>query len=512
VVLVCMLLKFVTFLLGAWLLLDPNCPCGIATLFLWLEGTANSFNVLRKVVLLLRFELRAALDHKNEVPNMFVRWRHLLRARWQFVVMIGMLLFVGMGYLTVLGVFVKEAPLPCLNDRILNDGVFFWSMMATWMVVLPMLFLSMWATKKLKSHPKDNWKIGVESAVSSIYAMITLFVPVIILVSSPGFESIIFMLFVTSIFLPLLNFLLPMYLHRQSMKLLSRMQIHQLTSLARLLKDATFLATFDKFLRTEFASENLFFWREVEKIGYQHPMLLPANYEKDSQSSQSQSRPSTVEKKRTPEEEDSGKQLLAAAAACLNLERQCVGDQAPWQINISGDTADALENSLMRLKDVLGTDRESRELKGLLEDVVRSMLSAKTEVYEALRKDSYPRFLLSEDCARLNGNENFKRLLAAEKWDDEVQRTTTPPSPRHSVDDHKKSLSYEVTLTAPGTILWGKQPRPDTLEPPSSSAERASDGAERGSFNSEGRSNHDIEIRVEPQPTETTDVSSETAR
>jgi len=311
-----------------------------------------------------------------------------------------------------------------------------------------------------------------------------------------------------------LNFLLPMYLHHQSMKLLSQMQLHQLTSLARLLKDPTFLATFDKFLRTEFSSENLFFWREVIKFGFEYPMLLPSSYEKDSQSSQSQNRSSTVGDKKKPEEEDHGKKLLAAAQACFNLERQCIGDQAPWQINISSDTADALQNNLSRLRDVLGTERESRELKGLLEDVVRSMLAAKHEVYEALRKDSYPRFLNSSDCAKLNGNENFKRLLAAEKWDDEVQRTTTPPSPRRSVEDHKKSLSYEVTLTAPGSILWGKQIRTDTLEPPSSSVERNSDGGGRQSFNSEGRSlPENIEIRVEPQPTDQpTDVSTEAAR
>jgi len=164
----------------------------------------------------------------------------------------------------------------------------------------------------------------------------------------------------------------------------------------------------------------------------------------------------------------------------------------------------------MRMKDVLGTDREPRELKGLLEDVVRCMLKAKFEVYEALRKDSYPRFLLSSDCATLNGNENFKRLLAAEKWDDEVQRTTTPPSPRHSMDDHKKSLSYEVTLTAPGSILWGKQPRHETLEPPSSSRERHSDGGGRQSFNSEGRSHTELEIRTHTPETEIRSHTPET--
>jgi len=210
-------------------------------------------------------------------------------------------------------------------------------------------------------------------------------------------------------------------------------------------------------------------------------------------------------RKKKPEgEEDTGKQLQEAATACLNLERQCVGQEAPWQINISGDTADALEGSLLRLRAVIGTERESRELKALLEDVVRCMLMAKTEVYEALRKDSYPRFLVSEDCARLNGNETFKRLLAAEKWDQEVQRTTTTTSTSRQsvVDDHKKSLSYEVTLTAPGSNAWTKPTRTETLEPPSSSAERGSDGSrgDRPSLNSDGL----IEIRVEPQPVDVT--------
>jgi len=149
-----------------------------------------------------------------------------------------------------------------------------------------------------------------------------------------------------------------------------------------------------------------------------------------------------------------------------------------------------MEKAILRVSDVLGTERE-RELKSLLEDTVRSLLVAKKEVYEALRKDSYPRFLVSEECATLNRNENFKRLLAAEKWDDEVLQTTTPPSPRQSVDDHKKSLSFEVTLTAPGGILWGKQSRL-ALEPPS--RERNSN-SRISSENSEGRS--DAEARMD---------------
>jgi len=196
-----------------------------------------------------------------------------------------------------------------------------------------------------------------------------------------------------------------------------------------------------------------------------------------------------------PDEGDS-KQFLAAADDCINLARQCVGEQAPWQINISGDTAQGLEKSILRVSDVLGTERE-RELKGLLEEVVRCLLLAKKEVYESLRKDSYPRFLVSAECATLNRNENFKRLLAAEKWDDEVLQTTTPPSPRHSVDDHKKSLSFEVTLTAPGGILWGKQTRTDTLEPPGSRH-----SGSRLSEHSDGPSDAGIEVRMEAQPVE----------
>jgi hypothetical protein len=286
------------------------------------------------------------------------------------------------------------------------------------------------------------------------------------------------------------------------------MELQQLTSLARLLKDASFLVAFDKFLRTEFASENLFFWREVEKMEYQYKFLLPPDYAHEKDSHPSQHRPSTVsgssedsaeialntrrnkQSKIKPAEGDAS-QFLACADDCVSLARQCIGEQAPWQINVSGDTAQAMERAILRVNDVLGTERE-RELKSLLEEVVRSLLVAKKEVYEALRKDSYPRFLVSSECATLNKNENFKRLLASEKWDDEVLQTTTPPSPRHSVDDHKKSLSFEVTLTAPGSILWGKQSR-NALEPPSK--ERNSN-SRLSSENSEGRSETEARLDV----------------
>jgi hypothetical protein len=362
--------------------------------------------------------------------------------------------------------------------------MFFWSVIVGWLVFMPLMVMSVWTTHKLKSHPKDNWKIGTESTVSSIYSTVIATIAVVILCAAPGYDNIIFMLFVTSVLLPLLNFLLPVHLHRQSLQHLAHMELQQLTSLARLLKDPSFLVAFDKFLRSEFASENLFFWREVEKMEYQYGFLLPADHVHDKDSHPSQHRPST------PAEGDSS-QFLAAADDCINLARQCIGEQAPWQINVSGDTAHAMETAIMRVSDVLGTERE-RELKSLLEEVVRSLLVAKKEVYEALRKDSYPRFLVSDECATLNRNENFKRLLAAEKWDDEVLQTTTPPSPRHSVDDHKKSLSFEVTLTAPGGILWGKQSR-NALEPPS--RERNSN-SRLSSENSEGRSETEARIDV----------------
>jgi len=402
VVLMCMVWKFVTFLLGAWLLLDPECPCGVATLLLWLDSTANYANVLRKVVLLFRYEIRAALDKNSVVPSLYVRYRHLLRTRWQVAIMGAMLLLVGVGNIVVVVVFSNEASKPCLTDRIQDNPMFFWSVMVAWLTFMPLIVISVWTTHKLKSHPKDNWKIGVESTVSSIYSSVIATFVVVILCSAPGYDNMIFMLFVTSVLLPLLNFLLPVHLHRQSLQHLAHMELQQLTSLSRLLKDTNFLIAFDKFLRSEFASENLFFWREVEKIEYQYRFLLPADYllEKESQYSHpSQHRPST------PDEGDS-KQFLAAADDCINLARQCVGEQAPWQINISGDAAQGLEKSILRVSDVLGTERE-HELKGLLEEVVRCLLLAKKEVYEALRKDSYPRFLVSAECATLNRNEKF---------------------------------------------------------------------------------------------------------
>jgi len=484
VVLMCMVWKFVAFLLGAWLLLDPECPCGMATLLFWLDSTANYANVLRKVVLLFRYEIRAALDKNSVAASVYVRYRHLLRSRWQLAIMVAMLLLVGIGFIVVVVVDLDAAAKPCLTDRIQDNSMFFWSVIVAWLVFMPLMVMSVWTTHKLKSHPKDNWKIGVESTVSSIYSTVIATIAVIILCAAPGYDNIIFMLFVTSVLLPLLNFLLPVHLHRQSLQHLAHMELQQLTSLSRLLKDQNFLVAFDKFLRSEFASENLFFWREVEKMEYQYRFLLPADHVHEKDSHPSQHRPST------PADGDSS-QFLACADDCVNLARQCIGEQAPWQINVSGDTAQSMEKAILRVSDVLGTERE-RELKSLLEDTLRSLLVAKKEVYEALRKDSYPRFLVSEECATLNRNENFKRLLAAEKWDDEVLQTTTPPSPRQSVgDDHKKSLSFEVTLTAPGGILWGKQSRL-ALEPPS--RERNSN-SRISSENSEGRS--DAEARMD---------------
>lgn len=75
---------------------------------------------------------------------------------------------------------------------------------------------------------------------------------------------------------------------------------------------------------------------------------------------------------------------------------------------------------------------DASETRVWIEEALRSLSAAQVEIYENLRKDPYPRFLLHPSSAAVKQSENFKRLLAAEKLEADVVHSNSTHSPRHS--------------------------------------------------------------------------------
>lgn len=124
--------------------------------------------------------------------------------------------------------------------------------------------------------------------------------------------------------------------------------------------------------------------------------------------------------------------LKTAATKLEHLGTQFVGPTAPWQINISGFTAQDLEQALQKLRD------ESGDLQEALEEALVALVVVQQEVFELLRKDPYPRFLLTPTAVTLNKDGNFKRMLASEKLEDEAHKHT---SSAHSKTEEKSNNS-----------------------------------------------------------------------
>jgi hypothetical protein len=278
--------------------------------------------------------------------------------------------------------------------------------------------ISVWSAARLKKFPNDNWKMGAESSVRTAMSIIAGLSCVTVLFLVPTFDGLLFLFFNLSIISQLLNFVMPMQLHHKMVKQLANMDLANLTSLSRLLQDPEFRVIFDAFLRKEFSSENLFFWQEVNTLKTKYKTLFPERMDKETMNSRSSEESASNDLDRDT--------LMKAAEDCRVLGRQCVGDQAPCQINVSGFTGQDMAKALEDVNELMGKgDNEhiEHDLKLVVEEAIKTLLVAQKEVYELLRKDSYPRFLLSSAAEKLNKNDNFKRLLAAEKLEGEIQKT-----------------------------------------------------------------------------------------
>jgi len=117
--------------------------------------------------------------------------------------------------------------------------------------------------------------------------------------------------------------------------------------------------------------------------------------------------------------------LLQAGEDCRLIGLRYIGEQAVTQVNISGDAGLEAENTVHRVNELIAQQATEAELKVGVEEELRALVMAQREVYEALKKDSYARFVLTDTMQELNANENLKRLLAAEKLEGEVRSTST---------------------------------------------------------------------------------------
>jgi len=235
-------------------------------------------------------------------------------------------------------------------------------------------------------------------------------------------------LMTAGIVLQLLHFLMPYLLHRKTLQQLASTDISKLSSLDRLLESPEFLAEFHAFLQKEFSCENLYFWQEVHKLQHKFKAFLPPDMGLvDSRASMTLFN-------------DTGMEALTQAAEdCRRVGHQFIGDQAISQVNISGYTGQDIESSIRKVNELLARKGQESELRVLIEQLLTALVIAQREIYEGLKKDSYARFLLTSAAQELNKNENFKRLLAAEKLEGEVRTTTTEST--HTAESKNSSGS-----------------------------------------------------------------------
>lgn len=395
----------------------------IAIFMWWLDWIANSCHVLQKVILLWRCEIQDALDHKSSLSiekNIFVRFRQLLLPRTQALIVLVIFLYCASYNVILLIVYRDLAVQPCLTDQIRDNHLVLAEIILCWVTFLPVITFSTWSMQRLQKFPGDNWKVYLEARVVTPYTMIAALTCLIVLIVIPTVDGILFVHFVGPVVGSVFHFVLPLYLHRQMLAQLSRMDMNSLTSFEKLLENEEFLQAFSNFLKKEFSSENLFFWREVQHLKHKYGALLP-----EAQ------RP--LEYDPMPDgPEELALWLKTAATKLEHLGTQFVGPTAPWQINISGFTAQDLEQALQKLRD------ESGDLQEALEEALVALVVVQQEVFELLRKDPYPRFLLTPTAVTLNKDGNFKRMLASEKLEDEAHKHT---SSAHSKTEEKSNNS-----------------------------------------------------------------------
>lgn len=408
--------KCLGFVLGSWLFLDPQCPCGVVPFMFWVDWTGSCWLVLKRVILLFRYEIQAELNRskaESSIPtldekNLFVRYRRILKPSTQTWAMVWITVILGAGHMTVLGVYNEHALEPCIDDLFVENNLLLGSISWTWIVSGPMLVVSVWASYNLKKFPLDNWKMGKENSIQSLLTVVAATACAITLGVIPHFEGILWVLYAGSISVNLLQFWLPVSLHRDTIKQLATLDLKTLSSFDHLLLNEDFLDAFGTFLKKEFSSENLFFWLEVNRLQHQFGALLPADQ-----------RPPNFQEVVVL---DRAKLSSDAAHACSALGRRCVGENAPCQLNISGFTEETLERDLASLNEMIVKGSAS-DLAVAVEETFKVFGEAQFEVYELLRKDPYPRFLLTSAATTLNKNETFKRLLASEKLEEEVQKS-----------------------------------------------------------------------------------------
>jgi hypothetical protein len=419
-----MVVKLIAFGLMAWLLLDPKgCPCGVVPFMFWVDWTGNCWYMLKTVFLLFRYEIQAALkkskDESNVVAfdetNFFVRYRQILRSRTQLWLMIGVAIYVFVGNMIVLGIFADQAAQPCTYDKFMENNVLLGCLLFAWITAGPMMVIGTWASLRLKKFPHDNWKMGTENTIMSGFTTVGAIACATVLITIPTFEGILWVLFFGSIGGGLMQLLVPLTLHRRTLNQLAKLDIAQFASLENLLVNDAFIEAFGSFLRKEFSSENLFFWHEVNRLQIDYAALLGAELESVADAT-----------------------LMQAAQDCEILGSRCVGANAPWQLNVSSFTADAMAKCFKRIHEIT-TGGSTDGLAITLQETLQGFGLMQHEIYELLRKDPYPRFLLTSEADKLNQNETFKRMLAAEKLEEEVHASLGSSGKKSTAEGSEKN-------------------------------------------------------------------------
>lgn len=371
--------------------------------------------------------------------NFYVRWRHFLWPKWQVACVFLTILAIGVGNILVLALFPQEAALPCLNEPIINNPLVLGMVIVSWVHFVPLVVTSIWSTRKLKKYPKDNWKMGAESTLTSLLALSHGLFSVIVLATNPYLDSILFFFLVYCVPLQVLNFYVPLVLHRKTIAQLAELDVRHLAPLSRLLKDPTFFSAFEAFLRTEFSSETVAFWKDVEIIKGKYRALLPVHMlEVSSGTSQQSSRRGDTPPMTASEEE----LTQQAAEECVETGKRYIGDSATWQVNISSGAAHAVLEAvgeLSKLKDSSNNNNVMAERRTWVEELLKALVTAQAEVYETLTRDSYPRFLLSPACKTITDNTDLKKLLAAEKLEQEAQEAAPSTTSKNTTNNNNNN-------------------------------------------------------------------------
>lgn len=426
-----MVCKMIAFGLQAWLLIDPyNCPCAVVPFACLADWTGNFWVQAKAICLLFRYEIQDALEKSRgdgsivafDEKNFFVRYRSILRPSTQKWVMAVILLWFVVGYSIILGVFFEDyGREPCTYDSYVDNKICLVSIIFGFISAGPLVVVSMWASTRLRRFPNDNWKMGIENTIFSGFTSVGTVACVTALIVVPTFNGILWVLAAFTIWGNFLMFLTPLYLHRRTLSKLSKLNLAAFATLDTLLQNEEFLDAFGNFLIKEFSSENLFFWLEVGRLRGQYHCFPEEK------------------KDMAPEELEI---LQQAAKEFIVLGKRSVGADAPWQLNVSGFTVEAMEKSLLTLEEFL-RNGSTEGLADLVQDTLITLTALQEEVYELLRKDPYPRFLLTTDAAKLNQNESFKRMLAAEKMEDEVNKTLGTKRGVSSGEGSRNSRSAE---------------------------------------------------------------------